>query len=113
MAVDDDDGLWVAVWGGGCVLHVSPDGVVLDRLELPVSRPSSCAFGGPDLADLYVTTAREGLGAEREAREPHAGGLFRFRPGVRGRPADAFGWLGPGRPGDASGGSDARSKGPL
>jgi sugar lactone lactonase YvrE len=113
MAVDVDDGLWVAVWGGGCVLHVSPDGAVLDRLLLPVSRPSSCAFGGPDLADLYVTTAREGLDPEREAREPQAGGLFRFRPGVRGRPADAFAWLGPGRPGDARSGSDARSKGSM
>ncbi len=102
MAIDEDDGLWVAVWGGSCVLHVSPDGTVLDRLELPVSQPSSCAFGGPDLADLYVTSAREELGPESEAREPHAGGIFRFRPGVRGRPAAAFRWLDPGDPVAAS-----------
>jgi sugar lactone lactonase YvrE len=110
MAIDEEDGLWIAVWGGSCVLHVGDDGTILDRIALPVSQPSSCAFGGPDLADLYVTSAREGLDPDRAAREPRAGGLFRFRPGVRGRPPAAFRWLGPGGPGDVSGDPDARSE---
>ena len=57
---------------------------------LPVSQVSSCAFGGPDLRDLYITTAARGLDAAALEREPHAGGLFRARPGVQGRPAYEF-----------------------
>jgi sugar lactone lactonase YvrE len=45
----------------------------------------SCpTFGGPDLADLYITTSQQGLGAEERRRQPHAGSLFRYRPGVTG-----------------------------
>lgn len=51
---------------------------------MPVSQPTSCAFGGPDLTTLYVTSARDGLGEEALAREPRAGSLFAFEPGVRG-----------------------------
>lgn len=90
MAIDDEDHLWIAIWGAGCVLRISPNGAVVDRVELPVSQPSSCAFGGPDLRDLYVTSAREGFGLVDEAREPHAGGLFRVRPGPRGRRPDPY-----------------------
>lgn len=90
MTIDEEDCLWVAVWGAGCVVRVGLDGRLLDRLDLPVSQPSSCTFGGPDLGDLYITTARERLGPDEEARQPAAGGLFRFRPGVRGRPPDAW-----------------------
>jgi sugar lactone lactonase YvrE len=90
MAIDEEDGLWVAVWGGGCLLRVSLGGELLDRIDLPVSQPSSCTFGGADLGDLYVTTAREGFGPADEVREPTAGGLYRLRPGVRGRPPRAW-----------------------
>jgi sugar lactone lactonase YvrE len=90
MAIDVEDHRWVAVWGGGCLLRVAPDGRVADRVNLPVSQPTSCAFGGPDLRDLYVTSARGGLHADGEVREPRAGGLFRLRPGVAGRPADVY-----------------------
>jgi sugar lactone lactonase YvrE len=88
LCVDSEGCLWVARWGAGCVVRVSPDGLPLDRVDLPVSQPSSCAFGGPDLADLYITSAREGLGPESVARQPLAGSLFRCRPGVRGLPPD-------------------------
>lgn len=88
LAVDADGCLWVARWGAGCIVSVSPEGELLDRVDLPVSQPSSCAFGGPDLGDLYITTAREDLPPDRLAREPLAGGLFRCRPGVRGLIAD-------------------------
>jgi len=46
---------------------------------------SSCAFGGPDMSDLYITTAARGLSPEQLENEPHAGGLFRCRPGHVGR----------------------------
>lgn len=90
LTVDADGCAWVAIWGGGCVVRVAPDGAVLARVELPVSRVTSCAFGGDDLGDLYVTTARAGLDPARLVAEPLAGGLFRCRPGVRGLPVVPF-----------------------
>lgn len=90
LTVDEEGFLWVAIWNGGQVLRLSPAGAVVDSIAVPVSQVSSCEFGGADLADLYVTTAREGFTAEDAAREPHAGALFRVRPGVRGRPPFRF-----------------------
>ena len=84
LTVDAEGHVWLAVWGGRCLVRVSPTGAVVDRVDLPVSQVSSCAFGGPDLADLYVTTARADFSPEDDAREPLAGGLFLVRPGVRG-----------------------------
>jgi sugar lactone lactonase YvrE len=88
MTLDAEGGLWVALWGGGRVLHLLPDGTVAGAIEVPVSQTSSCCFGGPDLRDLYITTAWQGLPEER--RETHAGSLFRCRPGVAGRPPSAY-----------------------
>jgi len=93
LAIDADDHLWLAVWGGWCLLRVAPDGAVVARVEMPVSRPTSCAFGGPELEDLYVTSAGAGLDPAASAREPNAGGLFRIRPSVRGRRAHVVGAL--------------------
>jgi len=92
LTVDAEGCLWVALWGGNRVVRVAPDGTVCGRLKLPVSRVTSCAFGGPDLGDLYVTTAggTDPADAAAGAAEPHAGGLFRCRPGVRGLPPVPF-----------------------
>jgi sugar lactone lactonase YvrE len=90
LTIDAEDHVWVACWGAGRVVRVAPDGVVVDRVELPVSQVTSCTFGGPDLADLYITTARERFDAADAAREPQAGGLFRCRPGMRGVPTVRF-----------------------
>lgn len=92
LTVDAEGFLWVALWGGSRVVRVAPDGAVVGRLDLPVSRVTSCAFGGPDLGDLYVTTAGGADPADDAAgaAKPHAGGLFRCRPGVRGLPPVAF-----------------------
>jgi sugar lactone lactonase YvrE len=86
LVIDEEDGLWVAVVGGACVKRYSPEGSLDAVVELPVSLVTSCAFGGEDLRDLYITTAAHRL---REP-EPLAGALFRFDPGVRGRPTHAF-----------------------
>jgi sugar lactone lactonase YvrE len=87
LAIDEEDCVWVAVWGGGCVLRFAPDGSLLGRIDVPVARVSSCAFGGDDLTDLFITTAWEGATPTELAAEPAAGGIYRARPGVRGRPA--------------------------
>lgn len=90
MTVDADGYLWVAVWGGSCVLRFAPDGTPAGGVELPASQPTSCAFGGPDLRDLYITTASRELSPEQRAREPHAGALFVCRPGPQGLPPHRF-----------------------
>ena len=89
MTVDSEDHLWVAMWGGGCVLRFAPDGHLAGRIDVPVSRVSNCAFGGADLTELFITTARDWESPNAVA-EPGAGGLYRARPGVRGRPASRF-----------------------
>ena len=84
LVVDADGCLWIAMWDGGCVRRYSPHGELLGRYQVPVSRPTCPGFGGPDLGDLYVTTAWEGLQADHRDAEPLAGHLLRARPGVRG-----------------------------
>jgi sugar lactone lactonase YvrE len=90
MAADDQGNLWVACFGGAAVRCFSPAGVVLDEVFFPVTQVTSCAFGGPELADLYVTSAAYQLSAEQLKREPHAGATFVCRPGKRGMPASPF-----------------------
>lgn len=88
MTVDAEGGLWVALWGGRRVAHFLPDGTPAGSVEVPVAQPSSCCFGGPDLRDLFITSAWQHLSPEE--RDPHAGGLFRCRPGVAGLPTRAY-----------------------
>jgi len=84
LVVDADGCLWIAMWDGGCVRRCSPRGELLGRYTVPVSRPTCPGFGGPDLDELYVTTAWEGMAAELRAAEPLAGHLLRAKPGARG-----------------------------
>jgi sugar lactone lactonase YvrE len=90
MTVDEEGFLWVAFWDGAAVRRITPDGRVASVVRFPVSRVTSCAFGGEDLTDLYVTSAKNGLSGAQLREQPDAGGLFRLRPGVRGLPAYPF-----------------------
>jgi L-arabinonolactonase len=82
--IDAEGFIWNAVWEGYRVERWSPDGR-LDRIvEVPVAKPTCCAFGGADLATLFITTSRLAESPERLASEPQAGGLFAVKPGVRG-----------------------------
>jgi len=83
-AMDADGFLWNAHWGEWEVVRYAPDGRVDRVVEMPVEQPSCCCFGGSDRSVLFVTSAREGLSDEALARQPQAGGLFAFDPGVRG-----------------------------
>jgi sugar lactone lactonase YvrE len=91
LTVDGEGCLWVALWGGGEVRRYDPFGGLLATLPVPVSQPSCPGFGGPDLADLYLTTAWQGMDDQRRAAEPLAGHLLRTRPGTAGFPAGVFG----------------------
>ena len=91
LTVDAEGFLWSARWGGGRVERYDPEGGLERTLTLPVSQPTSLAFGGAGLDELFVTSAREGLSDEALAKQPLAGRLFRVRPSVRGREAFRFG----------------------
>ncbi|MFB7498001.1 SMP-30/gluconolactonase/LRE family protein [Streptomyces sp. NPDC056161] len=88
LTVDAAGCLWIAVWGGDRVVRVSPDGELLAEVPLPVHQPSSCAFGGPGLDVLYVTSAREGLALPQD--DP-AGSVFAVGgTGAVGLPSTPF-----------------------
>ena len=89
-AVDADGYLWNAQWGGWRIVRYAPDGRVDRIVEMPVEQPTSCAFGGPDLSTLYVTSAWDGLSSKDRESQPLAGGLFAFVPGVSGLPLPLF-----------------------
>jgi sugar lactone lactonase YvrE len=91
LTVDAEGGVWVALWGGGALHRYAPDGQLDRVVPLPVTHPTSCTFGGPDLGDLYITSAACALDADARAAQPLAGALLRCRPGVRGRRAHRFG----------------------
>ncbi len=88
MTIDDEGMLWVALWGGSAVGRYNPtDGTLLERVEFPAMNVTSCCFGGKKLDELYITTAS--LGTDL-GRYPHAGGVFRIKPGVTGCPSYRF-----------------------
>ncbi len=91
MAIDDSDNLWVAMWGGGAVLCIDGrSGETKDRIEIPVSQPTSCCFGGEDGSELFITTAWQGLDAPQRETEPQAGGIYSCSPGVTGQAARPY-----------------------
>ena len=89
--VDAQGGLWVACWDGWRVVRFLPDGRLDREIELPVPRPTCCAFGDADLGTLYVTSARSGIDPEILGRAPLSGGVFALRPGVSGIAEPLFG----------------------
>jgi sugar lactone lactonase YvrE len=88
--VDSEGYLWNARYGGGCVARITPQGT-LDRLiPLPVTQITACAFGGPDLRTLFITTARQRLTEAQCAEQPDAGDLFALPCDVAGLPEPRF-----------------------
>ncbi|MEP4078439.1 SMP-30/gluconolactonase/LRE family protein [Haloferula sp.] len=87
MTIDSDGNLWIAFCHGACVSCFSPEsGDELRKIDLPCLETTACAFGGPDLADLYVTT-----GVHKTEVEEHAGRLLVIRGlGVKGMPSSGF-----------------------
>ncbi len=83
MTVDAEGCVWSARWGGSCLVRYRPDGTEERSIEFPAKKVSSVIFGGPDYADIYVTTA----GGDNKAEDgPGAGALYRLQLGIQGVP---------------------------
>ncbi len=91
MTIDDEGMIWVALYGGWKVVRYNPlDGTKMEEILLPVSNVTSCAFGGENLDELYITTARLDLDKEDLINQPLAGGVFMAKPGIKGIPCCKF-----------------------
>ena len=84
LATDRDGGVWVALFRGGALHRYGADGTRTDVVPMPVTYPTSLAFGGDDLRTLYVTSSSAHL------EEPLAGSVFAFRPDVPGVPVGIY-----------------------
>jgi len=89
-AIDAEGFLWTAIYGGGAVNRYAPDGRLDFVLPLPVSQPTSCAFGGADFETLFITTARQRLPDEALQAQPLAGALLAIQVDARGLPEPEF-----------------------
>jgi sugar lactone lactonase YvrE len=92
MTIDTEGMLWVALWNGWSVTRWNPyTGELLEQINLPVAQVTSCTFGGKELRDLYITTAKVGLSEEELEKQPQAGSVFVIKNiGVKGLPAVLF-----------------------
>ncbi len=85
IAVDVDDGVWIALWGGGGAIRLDREGRMTDRVDVDAPHASSVCLGGPARDTLFISTARRDLSDERRRSHPHAGGLFSVAVDVPGR----------------------------
>jgi sugar lactone lactonase YvrE len=90
LCVDAGGFVWSAHWGGWRLTRYAPDGRIDQVVSMPVPQPSCPAFGGEDLATLYVTSAAIGMSEQDLATAPHGGGLLALQVGVRGLPTNRF-----------------------
>ncbi len=85
MAIDEEDKLWVGMWNGNAVAHFDPiTGELISKIEVPAHNITACAFGGPNLDTLYITTASIDMSEKEKALYPDAGSVFMAVPGVKG-----------------------------
>jgi sugar lactone lactonase YvrE len=90
LIVDAEGCLWIAFWAGSQVRRYSAAGELLESVVLPVSCPTCPCFAGPELSELYVTSAWQGMDAEQRAAEPMAGDIFRIKTAARGQPSTRY-----------------------
>jgi sugar lactone lactonase YvrE len=91
MTSDTDGNLWIAMWGGARVTKWNPKGTLLDQYGVAALNVTSCVFGGPEMSELFITTARVGMDAAALMKYPQAGGVFRLQTDVTGMPTFEFG----------------------
>lgn len=90
LTVDAEGYVWSAKWDGWCIERFAPDGRLDTVVELPVQRPTSCMFGGPDLKQLFITSAQKDLTPEELAKQPAAGHVLMLETAVEGLPEPKF-----------------------
>lgn len=92
MTSDMDGNLWIAMWDGACVTRWNPhNGSLLESIPLPAKNVTSCVFGGNDLNELYITSARMGLDSADLTAYRGSGSLMRVKTRVQGLPTFEFG----------------------
>jgi len=91
MTIDEDNNLWIALWGGSAVIKCNPfTGKIIDKIKVAAPNVTSCTFGGENLSTLFITTAREGLTESQLKEFPLSGSLFSYTPNVKGLTANFF-----------------------
>ena len=90
LKVDSEGCIWSARWGGWKITRYDPTGKVEREIQLPVQCPTSCAFGGADLDELYITSAWTALSDEQKKNQPFAGDLFRVKTNIKGLESPKF-----------------------
>jgi len=90
LTVDSEGCIWSARWGGWKITRYDPTGKVEREIQLPVQCPTSCAFGGANLDELYITSAWNELSVEQKKNQPYAGDLFRVKTDTKGRVSPKF-----------------------
>ena len=91
MCIDEEGMLWIAHWNGFGVYRWDPiRGILLDKIDVPVPQVSSCTFGGSNMDQLFITTAREGFSAAQSEKYPDSGSVFIAQPGVKGVKKNIF-----------------------
>ena len=92
MTSDSEGNLWIAIWGGAQVAKWNPKtGKLLEQISVPALQTSSCVFGGKDMNELYITSARKEMSGENIKKYPLSGGLFRVITNVAGMQTFEFG----------------------
>lgn len=90
LVVDAEGSIWLGLWQGRELRRYTSTGRLEGRIAMPTSLVTKCAFGGPNLDQLFITTARIALTDAERVAQPHAGSLFLVRPGIRGRAPSRF-----------------------
>jgi sugar lactone lactonase YvrE len=90
MTTDTDGNLWIAMWGGGRISKWGPDGTLLEQFGVAAKNVTSCVFGGPNMNELFITTALLRTDAAGLRRFPLAGAVFRMETDVTGMPTYEF-----------------------
>ena len=90
LTVDSEDYVWCAIYDGWKIVRLNPQGEIVLEVPMPVSRPSSVAFGGKNLDRLFVTSISEGLSPTELKEQPMAGDLFVIEADVSGLPEPKF-----------------------
>jgi sugar lactone lactonase YvrE len=91
MTTDEDGGIWVALFGGSAVRRFDSAGKLTHTVSVPATQVTSCCFGGPDMSELYITTAQYAMDAEALSKDPLAGSLFRVQTTFKGSASNRYG----------------------